>query len=175
MEAREALGLDVVRLLVASVPPHKEVPDDPGVEVRLELCALAAAGEPGLEVSRAEADRPGPSYSVDTLRALHAAFPEDDLTFIVGGDQALGLPDWREPEAVLSLARIAIAGRGEASREQILRRCADLDVSRLEFFAMPRLDISSTDLRARVGEGRPIRHLVPSAVAERIAELGLYA
>ncbi|MEJ7893506.1 MAG: nicotinate-nucleotide adenylyltransferase [Solirubrobacteraceae bacterium] len=175
MEAREALGLDVVRLVVAAVPPHKEVPGDPGVEVRLELCALAAAQEPGLEVSRVEADRPGPSYTADTLRALLDAAPQDELTFIVGGDQALGLPGWHEPETVLSLAHIAVAGRGDVSRDEILHRCADLDVSRLEFFAMPRLDVSSTDLRARVTEGRPIRHLVPAAVADRVGELGLYA
>lgn len=175
MEARVALGLDEVRMVVAAVPPHKEVSDDPGVEVRLELCALAAAEEPGLEVSRVEADRPGPSYTVDTLRALHEASPGDELTFIVGGDQALGLPDWREPEALLSLARVAVAGRGEVTREAVLDCCAHLDTSRLDFFAMPRLDISSTDLRARVADGRPIRHLVPEAVAERIAQLGLYA
>ena len=110
--------------------------------------------EPGLEVSRVEADRPGPSFTVDTLRELHDAFPGDELTFIVGGDQALGLPDWREPEAVLSLARVAVADRGEVTpRGRSLERCAGLDTSRLDFFAMPRLDISSTDLRARVAAG----------------------
>ncbi len=174
MEARVALALDVVMLVVAADPPHKEVAGDPGVEVRLELCALAAAGEPGLEVSRVEADRPGPSYTVDTLRELHDASPGDELTFIVGGDQALGLPEWREPETVLSLARIAVAGRGDVDREAVLDRCADLDTSRLDFFAMPRLDISSTDLRDRVAAGRPIRHLAPAAVVDRVSELGLY-
>lgn len=175
MEARAALGLDEVRMVVAAVPPHKEVPDDPGVEVRLEMCALAAAAEPGLEISRVEAGRPGPSYTVDTLRLLHDASPGDELSFIVGGDQALGLPGWREPEALLSLARVAVAGRGEVTREAVLERCAGLDTSRLVFFTMPRLDISSTDLRARVAAGRPIRHLTPAAVAERIAALRLYA
>ncbi|MGI8623237.1 MAG: nicotinate-nicotinamide nucleotide adenylyltransferase, partial [Solirubrobacteraceae bacterium] len=101
MEARDQLGLDAVRLVPASVPPHKEVREDPGVETRVALCTLAARSEPGLEVSRIEADRPGPSYTVDTLRALHDAFPGDDLTFIVGGDQAIGLSTWREPEALL--------------------------------------------------------------------------
>ena len=174
MEARDQLALDVVRLVVASVPPHKLVVADPGVAVRLELAELAAAAEPGLEVSSAEADRPGPSYTVDTLRELHASSPGDELTFIAGGDQALGLPDWREPETVLSLARIAVAARSGSTREQVLERCASLDTSRLDFFSMPRLDVSSSDLRARVGSGRPIRHLVPAPVAERIAELGLY-
>jgi nicotinate-nucleotide adenylyltransferase len=175
MEARDQLGLDVVRLVVAREPPHKEVVADPGARVRLALCELAARGEPGLEVSSIELDRPAPSFTVDTLRALHDASPGDELTFIVGGDQALGLPDWREPDALLSLARVAVAGRGESSRDQVLERCAELDVARLAFFSMPRLDVSSTDVRARVAAGRPIRHLVPAPVAERIAELGLYA
>ncbi len=176
MEARAQLGLDVVRLVPAGVPPHKEVPDDPGVEIRLQLCELAAASEPGLEVSRVEADRPGPSYTVDTLRALHDASPGDDLTFIAGGDQALGLPSWREPEALLSLARVAVAERDGVARSEILERCSGLRgaAERIVFFRMPRLDVSSTDLRRRVAAGRPIRHLVADAVAERIAALGLY-
>jgi nicotinate-nucleotide adenylyltransferase len=174
MEARDQLSLDVVRLVPAAVPPHKEVLHDPGVEVRIELCERAAASEPGLEVSRIEADRPGPSYTVDTLRALHDAFPGDDLTFIVGGDQAIGLPTWREPENVLALARIGVTGRTEVDRQDVLDALGSLDVSRVAFFAMPRLDVSSTLIRERVAAGRPIRHLVPAAVAERIASLGLY-
>jgi nicotinate-nucleotide adenylyltransferase len=178
MEARDQLGLDVVRLVVAGVPPHKEVPDDPGVEVRLELCRLAAAGEPGVEVSRVEADRPGPSYTVDTLRALHDESPEDDLTFIVGGDMAYALPTWREPQAVLELARLAVAEREGVRRADILERLTGAGLTgspeRISFFDMPRLDVSSSALRRRVAAGRPIRHLVPEAVADRIASLGLY-
>jgi nicotinate-nucleotide adenylyltransferase len=178
MEARDQLGLDVVRLIPAAIPPHKEVPGDPGVEVRLELCRLAAAAEPGLEVSRAEADRPGPSYTVDTLRALHDESPGDDLTFIVGGDMAYALPEWREPEVVLGLARLAVGEREGVRRADILARLAGAGLpgipERIEFFEMPRLDVSSSQLRRRVAAGRPIRHLVPAAVADRIASLGLY-
>jgi nicotinate-nucleotide adenylyltransferase len=178
MEARDQLGLDVVRLVPAAVPPHKEVPGDPGVEIRLELCRLAAAAEPGLEVSRAEADRPGPSYTADTLRALHDESPGDDLTFIVGGDMAYALPEWREPAAVLALARLAVAEREGVRRTDILERLQSAGLEgaaeRIDFFEMPRLDVSSSMLRRRVAAGRPIRHLVPSAVADRIASLGLY-
>ena len=170
MEARDQLGLDAVALVPANVPPHKLVTDDPGPQVRLELCELAAGTEPGLVVRDEEIRRPGPSFTVDTLRALHET--GDELTFIVGGDQALGLPDWREPETILSLARIAVALRGDVSRDAVEQRCAGLPA--LVFFDMPRLDVSSTGIRERVAAGRPIRHLVPSAVAERIGELGLY-
>ncbi len=176
MEARDQLGLETVALLPAGVPPHKPVLDEPGPEVRATLCDLAAAAEPDLVVRRDELRREGPSYTVDTLRALHDALPGDELTFIVGGDQALGLPDWREPEAVLSLARIAVAHRGDIDRGAILECCAGLDGAqeRLVFFDMPRLDVSSTLIRDRVAAGRPIRHLVPDAVADCIAERGLY-
>jgi len=176
LEARAQLGLDVVRLMPASVPPHKAVPHDPGAPVRLELCRLAVAGDEGLEVCSIELERPGPSFTVDTLRALHDDSPEDELTFIVGGDQAHGLPAWREPEAVLELARLAVAEREEVRRRDVLERLDGLRgvPERVDFFEMPRLDVSSTLLRRRVAAGRPVRHLVPDAVAERIATLGLY-
>jgi nicotinate-nucleotide adenylyltransferase len=176
MEARDQLGLDEVALLPVNVAPHKEVPDDPGPAVRVELCELAAADEPGLGVRHEEVRRAGPSYTVDTLRTLHEAAPGDQLTFIVGADQALGLPAWRDPETILTFARIAVAHRGDVSRDAILDAVAGLTgaVEQLVFFDMPRLDISSSMIRARVAAGRPIRHLVPAAVAERIGELGLY-
>ena len=174
-EAREQLGLDVVVLMPAGAPPHKEVADDPGSGVRLELCRLAVAGDPGIEVSALEVERPGPSYTVDTLRSLHAHEPGDELTFIVGGDMADSLPTWREPREVLRLARLAVAERDELRAADLAARLAPLhDGSRVAFFTMPRLDVSSTDLRRRVAAGRTIRHLVPDAVAEAIAAAGWY-
>ncbi len=176
MEARDQLGLDVVRLVPTGVPPHKTVAADPGAETRLELCLAAAAGDPGLEVSRVELDRPGPSYTADTLRDLHDEHPEADLTFIVGGDQARGLRGWREPARVLALARLAVAEREGVRRADVLEALSGLAGAdgRVDLFDMPRLDVSSSMIRDRVARGRPIRHLVPDAVAERIRSLGLY-
>jgi nicotinate-nucleotide adenylyltransferase len=173
--AREQLGLDVVRLLPAATPPHKAVPDDPGVEVRLELCAAAAAGDPGLEVSRVEADRPGPSYTVDTLRALAQQSPDDELWFIVGGDMAYTFAQWREPVEILRLARLAVAEREAVRRADIRERLSGLRGAseQVDFFDMPRLDVSSSLLRSRVAAGRSIRYLVPEAVRERVDALGL--
>ena len=174
--AREQLGLDVVRLVPAAAPPHKAVPDDPGVEVRMQLCEAAAADDSGLEVSRIEADRPGPSYTVDTLRALAEASPDDELWFIVGGDMAHAFPTWREPSAILRLARLAVAEREALRRADIRERLATVSgaAGRVDFFAMPRLDVSSSLLRERVAAGRSIRYLVPDPVRARIDELGLY-
>jgi nicotinate-nucleotide adenylyltransferase len=175
-EAFDQLALDRVVLVPVNAPPHKEAPDDPGVDVRVRLCELAVAGDPRFAVSRVEADVPGRSYTVDTLRGLHERRPEDELTFIVGGDMAHSLPAWREPEAILELAVLGVAEREELRRDDISRSLARLRGAgeRVSFFDMPRLDVSSSLVRRRVGEGRPIRYLVPDAVASYIEREGLY-
>jgi len=173
-EAVDQLGLQRVVLIPVAVPPHKEAQDDPGGEERAILCELAVAGDERLGVSRLELERGGASYTVDTLRALHAIDPEDDLTFIVGGDQALRLPTWREPREVLRLAALAVAERSGAARRDVVERLEGLPTDRVRFFDMPRLDVSSSAVRRRVAAGRSIRYLVPDGVAERIAERGLY-
>ena len=174
-EAFEQLDLDRVVLMPVAVPPHKEAGEDPGAAARVELCRLAVAGDERFAVSTLEVDRGGASFTVDTLRELHDLEPEHDLTFIVGGDMAQSLPAWREPEAVLALATLAVAEREGVRREDIGRRLESLhEGDRVVFFDMPRIDISSSAIRRRVAEGRPIRYLVPEAVNEAIAERGLY-
>jgi nicotinate-nucleotide adenylyltransferase len=175
-EAAAQLSLDRVLLTPVAAPPHKEAEQDPGPQARLELCRLAIAGDERLGVCDLEVVRGGPSYTVDTLTELHARTPEDHLTFIVGGDIALGLPSWHEPEAVLDLARLAVAERSGAGREEIAGRLAQhfADAAAPVFFDMPRLDISSSQIRRRVAQGDPIRYLVPDSVAEQIARGRLY-
>jgi nicotinate-nucleotide adenylyltransferase len=174
-EALDQLGLDRVVFMPVAVPPHKEARDDPGAEARVELSRLAVGDDDRLAVSTLEVDRGGASYTVDTLRAFHDLEPEHDLIFIVGGDMAQSLPAWREPEAILKLARLAVAEREGVRREDIARRLEPLHSGdRVLFFDMPRIDVSSSAIRRRVAEGRPIRYLVPDAVAAAIAERGLY-
>jgi nicotinate-nucleotide adenylyltransferase len=175
-EAAAQLGLDRVLLTPVAAPPHKDAERDPGARERLELCRLAIAGDERLDVCELEVTRGGSSYTVDTLRELHARTPEDHLTFIAGGDIALGLPDWHEPEAVLGLARLAVAQRSGSHRDDVAARIAQHfpDAPPPRFFDMPRLDISSSQIRRRIAEGRPIRYLVPDPVAERIARGRLY-
>jgi nicotinate-nucleotide adenylyltransferase len=174
-EAYVQLGLDRVLFVPVFEPPHKEVEAEPGVEHRIELCRRAVAGDQRFEVSRIEADVPGRSYTVDTLRKLHESNPGDELTFIVGGDMAQALPTWQEPEAVLVLARLGVAEREGVRRADIGERLAGLaPADRIRFFDMPRLDISSSLIRRRVAAGRPIRYLVPEAVADYIAASRLY-
>jgi nicotinate-nucleotide adenylyltransferase len=175
-EAHHQLGLDWVAWVPTRVPPHKPLPDDPGTDVRLELCRLAVAGDDRFRVWTVELDRPGPSYTVDTLRSLREQAPEDELIFIAGGDMARSLPSWRAPERILALATFAVAERAGAMRRDIAEQLAGLhaDSARIAFFDMPRVDISSSDVRRRVAEGRPIRYLVPEPVAGAIAAKGLY-
>jgi nicotinate-nucleotide adenylyltransferase len=175
IEALDQLELERILLMPTARPPHKEAPDDPGADVRLELCRLAAAGDERIDVSTLEIERGGASYTVDTLRALHGREPEHALTFIVGGDMADSLPSWREPEAILELARIAVAERAELRREGIARRLEPLHPGdRVVFFDMPRIDLSSSDVRDRVASGRSIRYLVPDPVIDTIRKNRLY-
>ncbi len=173
-EAHAQLGLDLVVLMPVASPPHKEMDGDPGAEARLRMCELAVAKDDRLAVSRLELDRGGASYTVDTLREIHATAPGDDLTFIVGGDMARSLPTWREPEAVLGLATLAVAERASDARAEIEGALGAYDGARVRFFHMPRLDISSTAIRRRVRELRPIRYLVPDDVVRAIGAGGWY-
>ncbi len=174
-EAHAQLGLDRVLLMPAGRPPHKEVEADPGAEARWDLCTRAVAGDERFAVSRLELDRAGRSFTVDTLKALHASEPELELTFIVGGDMARSLPSWREPETILSLATVAVAERAGDGREAIAAALAPLaGAERVRFFDMPRVDVSSSLVRERVAAGRPIRRLVPDAVAAAIDANGWY-
>jgi len=176
-EAYLQLGLDRVALVPARIPPHKPVEEEPGPEHRLELCRLAIRGdEQRFAVSDIEIVRAGPSFTVDTLEELHSRSPEDELFLIVGGDIAAGLPAWRAPERVLSLATLSVAKRRGTSREAVDEALAALPGGdRAQFFRMPRIGISSTMLRDRVRAAQPIRYYVPDAVVAYIERHSLYA
>jgi nicotinate-nucleotide adenylyltransferase len=173
-QALAMLELDRVLLVPVNQPPHKAVEADPGVEQRVELCRLAAAGDERLDVSLVDAEVPGPSYTVDTLSRLHDRCPGDRLTFIVGGDMALSLPTWREPAAILELAELGVAEREGVRRADIMERLSGLDTANVRFFDMPRIDVSSSLIRRLVAAGRPVRYLVPDAVADYVERTGLY-
>ena len=175
-EAYLQLGLDRLTLIPARVPPHKPVEDEPGPEHRLELCRLAVEGDDRFDVSDLEINREGPSYTVDTLEELHRSAPDHELFLIVGGDIAAGLPNWREPERVLSRATLAIARRRGTSRAAVADALRVLrGGERAQFFRMPRIAISSTMLRDRVRAGESIRYYVPDPVVSYIDRHHLYA
>lgn len=172
--AAEQLGLDRVLFVPTAVPPHKPVVDDPGGEVRADLVEAAVAGDERFAVSRIELLRAGPSYTVDTLRELRSAHPDDELTLIIGGDMALSFHGWREPESIVKLARLGVVEREEIDDDTIRRALSGLGRARIDFFSMVRCDISSTLVRRRAAEGRSLHYLVPEAVASQIEERRLY-
>ncbi len=174
-EAWLQLSLDRVLVVPAARPPHKQVENEPGPRHRLELCRQAVGDDPRLEVSDVEIERAGLSYTVDTLEVLHSRAPDNELFLILGGDAAVGLPDWHEPERVLSLARVAVAQRRGTPRKEVREALARLSGGeRAAFFPMPRVGVSSTTIRRRVRAGQPIRYLVPDAVAAYIEQHRLY-
>jgi nicotinate-nucleotide adenylyltransferase len=178
--ARRELGLDEVLVVPAANPPHKlGVPMAPADD-RLAMVELAAAGEPGIAASRIELDRPGPSWTVDTLAALlddaRAAGRDVALTLILSADAFAGLPTWHEPARLLRLARVAVAPRpGHAlpSLDGLPADLRDLAGSTV-FLEGPNLDVSATDIRRRVAAGLPIDGLVAPPVARYIEAHHLY-
>jgi nicotinate-nucleotide adenylyltransferase len=174
-EAASQLGLDRVLLVPVGDAPHKRIEQDPGGRVRLEMTELAAGGDELLEASDLEVAREGASYSFRTLELLSGERPDDELVFLMGADVAAFLESWREPRRVLELARVGIAARPGTvldEAEAALERLGATD--RAEVIRMPEIGVSSTGVRRRVAEGRPIRYLVPDAVAGLIAERDLY-
>jgi nicotinate-nucleotide adenylyltransferase len=174
-EALIQLELDKVVFVPVRQAPHREVEEDPGAEVRLELVELAIAGDERFTTSRIELDREGPSYTSETLREMRSTTPEDEHFLILGGDQAATLPTWHEPEEVLSLATVAVVERISWTRNAIGIKIARLKGSeRVRYLDMPLIQVSSSAIRRRLGAGRAIRYLVPHAVGDYIETRGLY-
>jgi nicotinate-nucleotide adenylyltransferase len=174
-EALLQLELETVVFVPVGRAPHREIQQDPGPEARLLMCEYAISDDDRFQISRLEVDREGPSYTVDTLRELHERSPEDELFLILGGDQAAALPSWHEPEEVLRLATVAVVPRTGWPRERVDVKIASLKgAARVVHFDMPRVDISSSLVRRRAGESRPIRYLVPDRVADYIQSNSLY-
>jgi nicotinate-nucleotide adenylyltransferase len=164
-----------VLLMVTGQAPHKEIEDDPGAEVRLEMARLAADGEEGLEASGLEVERDEVSYSYRTLELLAESEPEQELFFLLGADMAAGLASWKEPERVLELARLGVVPRPGVGLGAVNSALERLDASgRAEIIDMPLCGASSTTVRQRARQGKPLRHLVPDPVISLIEERGLY-
>ncbi len=171
-EAHAQLDLDVVVWVPVGRAPHREMPHDPGPEMRFQMCEYATAADERFGLARIEIEREGPSYTADTLRELRERSPDDEIVLLLGGDQAAALPSWHEPGEVMRLATIAVAERAEVDRARV--EAAIGGEAQLTFFEMPRIDVSSTMVRERAASGRPIRYLVPDKVANFIGAQSLY-
>lgn len=190
-DVRETLVLDEMRFVPAAVPPHKGPPAASGSE-RLRMLALATAGIPGFRPWSVELDRTGPSYSVDTLRALRAEVGAGvRLVFVVGRDAFAELHTWRDYATIFTLCDVAVMTRPPFAAALTLedfpvalRRAFGYDPrsgsyhhesgNRVIPVSVVSLDISATDIRSRLATGRSVRFLVPSAVQAHIESTGLY-
>jgi nicotinate-nucleotide adenylyltransferase len=173
-EARLALQLERVLFVPAAQQPLKRGAHIATPEQRFAMVQLACAPNAAFEVSRVEIDRPGPSFTLTTLEALHNA-QIGELHFILGADALADLTRWHGVARVVELARIVAVGRPGSAPDtgQIMQALPALR-ERLTVLPGPALDISSTTLRRRVAAGLPIRYQTPEAVVAYIAEHGLY-
>jgi nicotinate-nucleotide adenylyltransferase len=165
------LRLDRVLLVPAGAPPHKLARRLSEPAHRLAMARLAVRGNPALAVADLEARRAGPSFTVDTLGALRARHPGARLFLLMGADSLADFPTWREPERIARLATLVVAAR---PRRGATRRARLPRGARVVHLDNPLVDISSSALRARARARRPLRYLVPDAVAAYIERQGLY-
>jgi nicotinate-nucleotide adenylyltransferase len=170
--ARVRLELDRVLFVPAGRPPHKPRARVSSAAARLAMTRLAVRGNPAFEVSPIEVRSPAPSYTVDTLRRLRAARPNARWFLLIGADSLDEFHTWREPEAILALATLAVASRPGASRPRPRGWAKRRGVV---WLGNPGLEVSSTLVRARAREGRSVRYLVPDPVARYVARHRLYA
>jgi nicotinate-nucleotide adenylyltransferase len=175
-EALWQLNLDEVVLVPTGEAPHKRIHDDPGRELRLAMTRLAAADDSRFAASTLEVEREGPSYTYETLELLADEKGEPDLVFVMGADAAVGFESWREPQRVVELARLAVARRSGVSDADVASVMRSVSAEgRATMLEMPQFGVSSSAVRERAAAGRPLRYLVPEAVARFIEEKGIYA
>jgi nicotinate-nucleotide adenylyltransferase len=158
----------------ALVSPFKTGREVTPAALRLDMLRLGVADNPAFAVSDAEVRRPGPSYTVDTLRALAAEYPDAQRFFLTGTDAVRDLPKWRAPEEIIALARFVVMARPGVAPAEVLSALPDVWEPRITFIDMPGLDISSSYLRERIRDGRSVRYLLPRVVEEFITAQHLY-
>ncbi|HET8565447.1 MAG TPA: nicotinate-nucleotide adenylyltransferase [Solirubrobacterales bacterium] len=174
-EAAWQLGLAEVVLVPTGQAPHKRMADDPGREARMEMTRAAAADDDRFSVSDLEVEREGPSYTYETLEALAEERGDRELVFVMGADAAVGLQSWRRPERVVELASLAVARRQGVSEADVAEVTRSLGCEgRTTMLEMPQFGVSSSAVRERARQGRPLRYLVPDSVADFIDRKGIY-
>ena len=170
--ALSELSLDTILFIPAAIPPHKQHRNRSPAKIRARLVAAAIADRAEFELSEIELNRPDVSYMIDTLDELQASTDGQAAEFflIIGADNYLTFPNWREHKRLLTMATLAVYPRYDADVSQ---SSADLQRHAI-FFDAPRMEISSSFVRTLVHDGRAITYLVPEKVERLISALGLY-
>ncbi len=176
-ECWDQLQLTEVLFVPAGQPPHKRGVAISSVADRLAMVERAIADNPHFRLSRADVDRPGPSYSVDTLARIQAEEgPDALLFFIVGKDSLIDLPTWREPERLIQMGQIVAVNRPGYPPIDLTRLDALIPGARerITLVEGPGIAVSASEIRRRVAAGRSIRYLVPESVRRYVEERSLY-
>jgi nicotinate-nucleotide adenylyltransferase len=177
---REQCHLDQVLFLPAAVPPHKQHFECSPADHRMAMLELAIGGHEPFAISRVEIDRGGVSYTVETLTTLRQQQPHAEWFFLMGADSLADLPGWRAPEEICELATLSVVARPQSPAPDFNSLAGIASPQRIEQFrqhvvTMPLVDLSSTEIRRRVSQGRSIRFRTPRAVEKYIETHGLYA
>ena len=170
--------LDLTRLLwtLTPEPPHKQDQPITSIEHRLAMVKLAIADNPSFELSRVELDRPGPHYTIDTVKLIADQNPDAEIVPIIGGDSLHDLPTWHKPRELLYACHwVGVMRRPEdaANLEALERELPGIS-SKVHYVDAPLLEIASREIRSRIAEGRPFRYYLPISVYEYIKENHLY-
>ncbi len=176
-EVRDRFQLDKVLFVPSGHPPHKPVDVVSSAKHRYLMTVLATLTNPAFEVSRVDIDRDGVTYTVDTLRDLRRVYPNDQFFFITGADAILEIITWKDAHELMRLCEFIAATRPGYHMETLEEKLGDLYLDchdRFHSVEVPALAISSTDIRKRVRENRPIRYLLPETVDHYIAKNRLY-
>jgi nicotinate-nucleotide adenylyltransferase len=172
-QCREQARLDRVLFIPAARPPHKDRVLTP-FHHRVEMLTLAISGNPAFAIDELEGERPGPSYTADTLEELHGREPTAELWLILGADSLYDVPRWYAPQRIVQHAGLLVVGRPGSPPPSSEPLRGDLPEARIDVVSAPLIDIASRDLRKRIAEGRSVRYLVPRAVEAYVEDKGLY-
>jgi nicotinate-nucleotide adenylyltransferase len=173
--ARDQFQLDQVLWVVAGQSPLKLAQDISPVAIRVQMVQAAIADQPAFALSRVDLDRPGPHYTVDTLRLLRRDYPTAEFYFLLGADSLRDLPRWKDPRDLIELAWLVVWDRPDVALNlpEIEPAIPGLS-ARLRWLNAPRIEVAASDIRQRLRDGRSARYLLPLAVAEIIRAAGLY-
>lgn len=177
--AFEELGLTKVLFVPAGIPPHKDFTRTP-VEHRVAMLKMAINGDPHFELSRVDIDRPGPHYTIDTVRIIQAQNPDAELFFIMGGDVFRDLPNWDRPQEMFATCKLAVAVMRRPGKdgyelrpdmhETLIPGLKDSTI----ILGSPLVEFSSTDIVDRLTHGKSVRYMVPEPILQYIREHDLY-
>ena len=176
-QAREELLLDEILFMPSGNSYMKDQNEILDGEDRASMLALAIEGHPDFRLSRMEPDRKGPTYTADTLLELKEKFPQNTYYFIMGADSLLMLENWKNPDVILQNAVIAVAVRGAGNTEKIKLISMHLENTygaNIQILSSRFVDISSSEIRQRIRDGKSIRYLLPEHVQEYILKNHLY-